>query len=338
MATRIHQGWKLEDIEAVVLENAHLRLDVLVGMGCKIYNVWDRVSGHNLLWHHPRRRVERAPFGANFDDWWAGGWDDPFPNGAPTTFGGDDRPYLGELWTRPWNFTIEGADSPSPVLHVWTEGVITPARVDKWIQLDPDRPVMTVRYRVTNLQGAPIEFMLGIHPALTIDAGYRIDVPAKTVQVEESRGGALGKPGKTYTWPMVADSQGNPVDLRKVPGAHAQCYGFAYATALSAGWLALSAPDDRPGFALAFDPLAFPTVWLWLVYGGWRGLYHVALEPWTSFPSRMDVASQEGRTVTLAAGARWETAVTAVVHRGWQQIDQVTTEGEIRGQCKEGRS
>ncbi len=326
----MHSGWTFRGIETVVVENAWVRLDVMVGLGAKIYNLWDFPSGKNLLWHNPRRPPAPAPFGANFDDWWSGGWDDPFPNGAPTTFQGEARPYLGELWTRPWQHAVESGEV-GPSLHMWAEGVITPARVDKWITLHPDQPVVSLRYRVTNLGAAAIEFMLGIHPALAVEPGSRIDVPARYVQIAEASGPDLGTPGETYAWPWVGEPRQREFDLRQVPPAHRGVYGFAYAYDLSGGWLALSAPRGAPGFALAFSQEAFPVLWLWLVYGGWRGHYHVALEPWTSFPSRIDEASRAGRTVVLAPGTVWETEVAAIVHRGWQTVTHVARDGHITG-------
>ncbi|MCL5065750.1 MAG: hypothetical protein M1600_11870 [Firmicutes bacterium] len=331
MPTLIHTDWKYHDIEAATLENAYVRLDVLTGLGAKIYNLWDRVTGKNLLWHHPHTLPVRPPFGANFDDWWAGGWDDPFPNGAPVSFKGEMRPYLGELWTQPWHAVTESKDGRA-ALHVWADGIITPARVDKWLVLDPERPILRIFYKVTNRGYGPIEFMLGIHPALAIGPGYRLDLPACQVLVEESSAGAFGTPGCTYAWPWINRTGEDRIDLRAVPDVSHNTYGFAYAHTLAEGWTALSGSSTQPGLAMAFDVTAFPVVWLWMVYGGWRGLYHVAMEPWTSFPTAIDEASRGGRTVVLNPGDKWETAVTAVVHHGWKAITHVSPHGEISGE------
>jgi hypothetical protein len=77
-----------------------------------------------------------------------------------------------------------------------------------------------------------------------------------------------------------------------------------FLTGLREGWLAVTDPDLRSGMALAFDPAIFNTVWLWGVYGGWRGIYTVAFEAWTSWPGRLDLAIDAGRHRTLPPASR----------------------------------
>ena len=48
-----------------------------------------------------------------------------------------------------------------------------------------------------------------------------------------------------------------------------------------------------------FDRSVFPVIWLWLVYGGWRGYYQAIMEPWTGYPSALAEAVA-GRTRALA--------------------------------------
>ena len=85
-----------------------------------------------------------------------------------------------------------------------------------------------------------------------------------------------------------------------------------YATGLRAGWLAVTDPPTRTGFALTFDPACCPMVWLWGVYGGWRGLYAAGVEAWTSYPARLDQVIQAGRQLTLAPHGTFETEVEMV--------------------------
>jgi hypothetical protein len=57
----------------------------------------------------------------------------------------------------------------------------------------------------------------------------------------------------------------------------------------------------------------FPTVWLFGVYGGWRGHHVLLTEPSTSPPGSLAENAAAGTAATLAAGATLETEVVATV-------------------------
>ncbi len=328
LTTRIYTEWKYREIEAITLENEYVRVDILPGFGAKIYNLVDLKTGHNLLWHNPRRPLTPAPFGSNFDDWWSGGWDDIFPNGIATTVDGDARPYLGEVWSLRWLWDVID-EATNPVVHVWTDAVITPARVEKWIRLEPGKPCLQMTYQITHTGYEPFPYMFGIHPVLNVSPGTRILLPAGKVWVAESKGDLLGVAGNEYPWPRVVNGNQEAVDLSVVHGPELQSYAFSYAYDLSASWFAVNAPDDRPSFAMAFSPNVFRAVWLWLVYGGWRGFYHAAVEPWTSYPTDLVQAAQAGRARILRPGEQHRFSATAVVYHGQPDVRAVTLHGDI---------
>ncbi len=99
-------------------------------------------------------------------------------------------------------------------------------------------------------------------------------------------------------------------------------------TDLPAGWLALTDTSTRRGVALAFDPVLFPTAWLWQVYGGWRGHHHVALEPWTSRPMQLDDAEAAGQARWLQPGETLETTAAFVIYDGLDGVAAVERAGE----------
>lgn len=330
MPALVHTDWQYRGIEAVTLENASCRVDILSGLGAKIYNLIDLATGVNLLWHNPRQAPVAAPFGSNFDNLWSGGWDEPFPNGGEDAFNGDVQPFLGELWTKPWHSEVV-RDGKGTGVHLWCEGVITPARVEKWLFLDPERPILHEHHRIQNIGTEPFDFMFGVHPALSVSPRHRIDIPARWVEVAESRDGKLGEPGSTHEWPYVTASDGTRVDLRSVMPETALTYGLLYAHGLDDGWIAVSAPDGGPGFGLAFPKEVLSSVWLWLVYGGWRGFHHIAVEPWTSHPTLIHEAKALGRTLQVAPGQPLEFDLTAVVYRGLRTVDCVTMDGSVSG-------
>jgi hypothetical protein len=56
-----------------------------------------------------------------------------------------------------------------------------------------------------------------------------------------------------------------------VARARSTSWELVFVDELSDGWLAVTDPASRSGFAMSFDPDVFPVAWLWGVYGGWRG-------------------------------------------------------------------
>ena len=67
------------------------------------------------------------------------------------------------------------------------------------------------------------------------------------------------------------------------------------------------------GLELTFDREVFSTVWLFGVYGGWRGHYFLLTEPCTSPPGSLADAVASGHAVILEAGEELETEVVATV-------------------------
>lgn len=161
---RIDPHWHYHDIRALVLENEHLRLIVLPEIGAKIHALIDKKLDYDVLWHNPRLELRRPVFGQNFDDWWSGGWDEVFPTCDVSTYQGETYPYLGELWSLPWTWEI-AAERPDGVsLYLTRTTVIATARMERWISLDGDAPVVRFRHRLTNVGVQPMDFVWGIHP------------------------------------------------------------------------------------------------------------------------------------------------------------------------------
>jgi hypothetical protein len=98
------------------------------------------------------------------------------------------------------------------------------------------------------------------------------------------------------------------------------------------GWLAVTDPATRTGFAMSFDPAVFPVAWLWGVYGGWRGLYAVALEAWTAQPARLDEVIAAGRARTLEPGEHLETEVRFIAFEGITSVAEVGSDGVVHGE------
>ena len=238
----------------MVLENRHLRCVVLPGHGARITELVHKAAGRDLLYHHPRVDVRPPVFGVNVDDWWTGGIDEVAPTGHPCVVGGEQLPFLGELWSQAWEHRIED-DGPSVVrVHLWVSGIITPLRVDRWMELHADERHVRSRHRLTNLSDAPLDLMWGVHPGLAIRPGSRITIPARTGIFWEGHPELGMAPGATFAWPHLPTPDGRRIDLSTARSPDPPSWELVFATDLSAGWLAVTDPPTASGFAMTFDP------------------------------------------------------------------------------------
>jgi hypothetical protein len=103
--------------------------------------------------------------------------------------------------------------------------------------------------------------------------------------------------------------------MDKVQGMEANlCFGH-YAVDLDAGWYAVEDSSSGQGFLLKFPLDQCPYLWLWLNYGGWRGLHHVILEPWTSKPVNLAEAYEQRTSRSLAEGEEFCVEVSATLYQ-----------------------
>ena len=329
MSARITEGWSVRDSPALILENAALRVTVLPELGGHVLDLIDKVADRNLLWANPRTSPRRAPYGAHFDDWWSGGWDEIFPTGDRAQLHGEQLPYMGELWSVPWT-----AQAGTMGNRAWitAAGLATmaPARLERTLELRDDEPVLRAHYRLTNLDVRPLPFLWGIHPSFSVTPSHRIDAPAREMRVGVSSGAAMGTVGTTYDWPAQPDpiAAGRSRDVRLIPPASDALFGGHWATNLEAGWLALTDTSTHRGVAIAFSVDVFPHAWLWQAYGGWRGHYHLCLEPWTGYPMQLNEAEAAGRARVLEPGESLETDVAFVLFSGLDQVGAVERQAD----------
>jgi galactose mutarotase-like enzyme len=324
VSARVSEGWSLHHIPALLLENAALRVTMLPELGGHVVELVDKALDRNLLWSNPRTQPRRAPYGANFDDWWSGGWDEIFPTGDRASLHGEQLPYMGELWSVPWTADA-GAAGDRAWIAATAFGTMCPARLERTLELRGDEPILRVHYRLMNQDVRPLPFLWGIHPAFAVSPAHRIDHPGHEMLVGVSSGSSMGEVGTAYVWPNQPDPtrEAGWRDVRNVQPASHAVFGGHWATDLPEGWLALTDTSIRRGVAIVFDRAVFPHAWLWQVYGGWRGHHHLCLEPWTSHPMQLEAAQTAGRARVLGPGESLETDVAIVLFSGVEAVRTV---------------
>ncbi len=283
---------------ALILESPFLRASILPSVGGKLYDLVRKASGRNFLWHNPRIVPRPYPIDSNFDNYWCGGWDDGFPTADPCEYKGEVYPNLGELRSLEW--TVERATATEAVLSCY--GPISPVRVEKVVSLDTTLPVIRVGYRILHVGTVPFEFLFGTHPALAVNERSVLRIPARTGIVGLS-GDAVrfGAAEQEYAWPMLETRDGL-FDMSRVHAPESRLFFGHYAMALEGGWYAVEHGDTGEGFLMRFPRAQCPYLWMWLVYGGWRGYHHVIVEPWTSYPVHLGEAVKRGTARSLQPG------------------------------------
>lgn len=321
-----------EGIPALVLENGLVSVTVVPSMGGHVASLADVCADRELLWRNPRLTPRLAPYGAWFDDWWTGGWDEVFPGGDESTLRGERLPYMGELWCLPWAASSSAAaDGSAASVTTTALGNIAAARFTRRLELRAGEPVLEATYRIENLDVLDLPFTWGVHPAFAVGPAHRIDLPANGgMEVGVASDPLMGVAGQRYAWPSLpiaspgagagGEAPDAARDMSRVLDREAGVFGGHWATELSEGWLALTDTATRRGVAIAFDREVFPHAWLWQVFGGWRGHQLLAMEPWTSHPQDIDGALAAGRAQRLVPGAVLETQVAFVLHEGLDRV------------------
>jgi Domain of unknown function (DUF5107) len=304
---------KLHSLKVLNLDSESILVSILPEVGAKLLTVVDKQSGKNLLWQNPRVRPQRFPIDANFDNYWCGGWDDAFPTADACDYGGESFPNLGELRSLEWNIEAVQSNETSAQVILSAFGPISPVIATKTVTLRDD--TVSIRFQLRNLGPLPLDFLWGTHPAFNINVGTRLRIPAKTGIVSLASDPSLGTPGEVYPWPTL-----NGLDMSRVQSADAGVFCGHYATDLEDGWFAVE--DDTQGIVFQFPLEDCPHLWLWLVYGGWRGYHHAIVEPWTGYPVNLASAVKEGRHRRLGVGATFDATVRCTPYRGTADFDR----------------
>lgn len=328
--------WRLNNCQVVRLESDRLVVDVLPELGGKIYRLIHKGEDRDYLWQHPRIKPRPLPAASNYDDNFAGGWDELFPSPAPGEHAGELFPDHGEYWTQPCAWQIESSDPSDQsdthvTLYLRAEGTVTPTRMERWVTIAPGSTVVRFRHRLTHLGDHPIDFLWSLHPALNVGPTHELIIPAGAGEIAVPNSGRLGEQPHRFDWPHAPGRDGRPVDLSQVP-ARTDESGFemAYLSELTAGWYAVRDRATGNGFALAFDKQLFNHLWLFQSFGGWRGLNVVIIEPCTGKPFDLAEAAKAGTGGRLEPGQVIETQTTAVIFTGRARVDHVAMDGAVR--------
>lgn len=297
--------------EAVVLENARLRAVVLPELGGRVWELEDRIRGRQWIWHRAGVPLAVRAVGAVYDEVWAGGWEELFPNDAPGSFEGRVLPDHGEWWTLPWTVTTS-SEGGEAVAHLSTASNVVKAACTKVFRLAARAATLSVTYRIRSEELRPFYFLFKQHLPIALTPSCRLDLPGGLVHpVDSSFGTWLPGPGP-FTWPLAVHEDGVR-DLRIIPPPEAVEREFVYVTHLPEPRCGVNDLGCRASLRMDFDARSFPFLWLFLSYGGWRGTYTAVLEPCTNMPKDLGEAVRRGQSARLLPGEEFSATVSVTL-------------------------
>ena len=310
MNARVSSG-SVDGFETVVLENPRLRAVIIPSLGGRVWELEDRLCRRQWIWHRPDVSLCASQPGAAYDDVWAGGWEELFPNDAPGEFEGRQLPDHGEWWSMSWNLTSEIGETAA-VVRLTADSTIVRARCVKEFRLAHDGATLAVTYRIRSDEARPFHFLFKQHLPIAIVPGCRLSLPGGRVEPVDPRFSTLLQTGDEFNWPHGGPA-GRVVDLQQVPAPSSKRQEFVYVQDLPEPWCGVEDPGASAALRMDFDAGAFPYVWLFLTYGGWRDLYTAVLEPCTNMPKDLADAVRAGQSALLRPGQEFTTTVSVTL-------------------------
>ncbi len=169
---RASLDYTYQGMRVAFLENAHVRVGVLVDKGADVFEFVYKPRDLDFLWQSPIPM--RKPFVAtsalpegSFHDYYYGGWQEVLPSA-----GWAQEPYLGtyqglhgEVSLLPFEAQRE-EDSPARVsIRFRTRCYRSPLSLERTMAVERDKPTLFITERLVNEGSEAFAVMWGHHPA-----------------------------------------------------------------------------------------------------------------------------------------------------------------------------
>jgi galactose mutarotase-like enzyme len=299
-------------IENVLIRAGECAVTVLPRFGGKIASI--RIGEQELLQTllapiAPRTRTMA------FDAGDASGWDECLPSVGACTVrteaGVAEIPDHGDLWRVEWTARDERSetrDQADAALTLVGKCFSLPLELERSLELSEAGGAWRLRlqYKLKNTSSKPVPWSWAAHPLFAVEEGDRIVLPEsiRSLRLEGSGGGRLGKAGDSVAWPMARLADGSTADLTvaQAPDSGIGDKLFAGPLAVHENWCTLERPSAGVRIRVTFDTAATPYLGLWICYGGWPERpgpkqVCVALEPATAPVDSLAVTGQWSRVL-----------------------------------------
>lgn len=297
----INDDWTYKGMRIVFLENAILRIGILVDRGSDIFEFRYKPLDIDPLLRLPKGILNPSQDFSQMrdtknqmEDYYYGGWQEMLPNSPAFTYRGASLGQHGEVSLTPWKYAIIKSDPDEVTLKVWTRPLRLPLLIEKTFTVKKDDPTLYIYEELANEGKTTLDIMWGHHIAFGLpfmEDGVKIDTNAKTFSAEPSMpSDRKFKPGKEFSWPLGEGIKEKPVDASMIGDVNAgsyseMCYLKGYP---KEAFYSIKSKKYNIGFTLRWDGGLFPCAWLWEErystkdFPWWGQCYTVAVEPWTS--------------------------------------------------------
>jgi galactose mutarotase-like enzyme len=291
-----------KDVSAVILENDFLKVSLLAEIGSKSTSIIYKPLNYEALWQNPGKKYKKTNYGDSYPAGEFSGFDEMFPSISRCFYenppwAGAEIPDHGEVWTIPWQYSIE-----KDHLALEVRGVKLPYKLSKKVSLDANR--ICIEYQATNLSNNDMDFIWAAHPLFNTSKGMEFIVPAGMNKIVNAvPGKRLLDYGRTYDFPIAQVADGSKFNLSLVPEKNN--FGFQkyyFFDKVTEGWCVLYDPAQKLNIGLSYPKEQVPYLGMWLNEGGWDGQYNIAPEPATAAMDSITAAKLWQTGSVLKAG------------------------------------
>ena len=271
-----------KDVNAVILENDFLKVTLLPEIGSKIASIIYKPLNYEALWQNPGKEYKRTNYGDSYPAGEFSGFDEMFPSISRCfyenpPFAGTEIPDHGEVWSIPWQFSVE---KDYVILEV--KGVRLPYKICKKVSLEGDR--IRIEYEAVTLSNSDLDFIWAAHPLFNASKGMEFIVPPGMDKIVNAVPGKhMSEYGKAYDFPVAQLHDGSKFNLAIVPEKNNDGYQkYYFLGKVTQGWCILYEPARKLNIGMSFPKEKVPYLGMWLNEGGWDGQYNIAPEPATA--------------------------------------------------------
>lgn len=313
-----------QGMRTVFLENEQVRVGFLVDKGTDLFEFNYKPRDQDFVWlspngvQNPTLYLSTSPDPlATFLDSYPGGWQEILPNGgAPSSYLGAQFGQHGEVSQLPWDYHIV-EDTEEQVAVIFTVRLQKmPLAVEKTLRLRRGEPCLFIEEVLINESDVSLRAMWGHHITFGqpfLDEQCSIRLPEHiTVQPHPTAihpQGRRVKGGQHYSWPLVEGTNGEALDLSRIP-APGTISDIVYLSGFQRqGWYELFNQGKGLGFRVEWDARCMPYLWFWQEFGAtlsypWYGrAYTIGLEPFSSYPTD-GIAQAVANETALVLGPR----------------------------------
>ncbi len=259
-------------------------MTVLPRFGGKIASI--RIGERELL-QAPLSSIATRTRTAAFDAGDASGWDECLPSVAAchveTEAGAAEVPDHGDLWRVEWQQQGTGARDQGSGIREGADDSLTligkcfslPLELKRRMELVEagDGWRLKLQYKLINTGSKAVPWSWAAHPLFAVEEGDCILLPdsIRSLRLEGSGGGRLGKGGNKVSWPIARLADGSEVDLdvTQAPDSGIGDKLFAGPLSASENWCVLERPSAGVRIRVTFNAAATAYLGLWICYGGW---------------------------------------------------------------------